>query len=93
MGRRNRRRDDAVPLRPVGSVAGVQSHPDGQWHVRTIAAAAALKTYRCPGCQQEIRPGTAHVVAWPMDRPAGEELRRHWHSPCWANRARRRPGG
>jgi hypothetical protein len=50
------------------------------WHVRAIQPANALKTYRCPGCNQEIRPGTAHVVAW---RDDDEEGRRHWHTPCW----------
>ena len=29
------------------------------------AAASGLKTYRCPGCDQEIRPATPHVVSWP----------------------------
>ncbi len=92
MGRRNRRIDEAVPLRPIGSLSPVQSHPDGQWHVRIIPGASTTKTYRCPGCQQEIHPGTAHVVTWPADRTDGHEDRRHWHSPCWANRAHRRPG-
>lgn len=91
MGRRNRRIDDAVPLRPIGSVASVHSFPDGDWHVRTITGAAATKTYRCPGCQQEIRPGTAHVVAWRADRHDGDEFRRHWHTPCWSTRSTRRP--
>ena len=34
------------------------------WSGRSAAAAAA-KHYRCPGCDQEIPPGVAHVVAWP----------------------------
>ena len=93
MGRRNRRVDDFVPLRPIGSVSAVQDHADGQWHVRTIPGESAQKSYRCPGCQQEIRPGTAHVVAWRADRPDGDEHRRHWHTPCWRARDRRRPGG
>lgn len=84
--------DDAVPLRPIGSVNIAQSFPDGDWYVRTITGAAAVKAYRCPGCQQLIPPGTAHVVAWRADRHDGEEHRRHWHSPCWTNRGTRRPG-
>lgn len=80
-------------MRPLGTVAAVQAHPDGMWHVRTISGAGAAKTYRCPGCQQEIRPGLPHVVAWRADRHDGEEHRRHWHTPCWNARARRRPGG
>jgi hypothetical protein len=48
------------------------------------------KTYRCPGCQQEIRPGTPHLVVVPEGRM---EDRRHWHTPCWRREVRRhRPG-
>ncbi|MGB8022264.1 MAG: hypothetical protein WCF04_13625 [Candidatus Nanopelagicales bacterium] len=91
MGRKNRRRDDPTPLRPIGWIAPVQSHADGDWHVRPIPGAAANKTYRCPGCDQEIQPGSAHVVAWRADRHDGGEARRHWHTPCWNGRDRRRP--
>ena len=45
------------------------------------------KTYRCPGCQQEIAGGTPHVVAWADDSLFGAEAalaaRRHWHTACW----------
>lgn len=65
--------------------------PDGwDYDVRPIAASRALKTYRCPGCDHEIRPGTAHVVAWPSGEGAVDD-RRHWHTPCWGNRANRGP--
>jgi len=50
------------------------------WHVRAVQPVNAVKMYRCPGCNQEIRPGTGHVVAWRED---DEEGRRHWHTPCW----------
>jgi hypothetical protein len=84
--RRARRRDDDVrPLRTDG-VAVTESGPDGDWVMRPIAAAASLKTYRCPGCDHEIRPGVPHVVAW---RVGDEDDRRHWHTPCWAARTRR----
>lgn len=56
------------------------------WQVRLIQPAKALKEYRCPGCNQEIRPATKHVVAW---RESTEEERRHWHLPCWERRVRR----
>ena len=36
--------------------------------------ARATKSYRCPGCDHEIRSGTAHVVVWPAD--AGEHAAR-----------------
>jgi len=57
------------------------------WQVKAVQPANAVKLYRCPGCNQEIRPGTAHVVAWRTD---DEEGRRHWHTPCWMRFARMR---
>jgi hypothetical protein len=45
------------------------------------------KTYRCPGCQQEIRPGTPHLV---VIEEEDVEARRHWHTPCWKRELRRR---
>jgi len=50
------------------------------WNVRPVQPINAAKLYRCPGCNQEIRPGTGHVVAW---RTGDDEGRRHWHTPCW----------
>ena len=38
------------------------------------------KSYRCPGCQQLIQPGTPHLVVVEEGDVAG---RRHWHTPCW----------
>jgi len=67
-----------------------QVWPDGEWVVRQVPGAAATKTYRCPGCDQEIRPGVAHVVVWPAAAPGPDE-RRHWHNSCWQRRPRR-PG-
>src|SRR4029079_7720421 len=61
-------------------------HPDGVWVVRHVTASRAAKAYRCPGCDQEIRPATPHVVAWPEE---AEDDRRHWHTPCWSARDRR----
>lgn len=85
--RRARRRDDTLaPLRTAGW-AVAEEHPDGEWMVRPITAEAAVKEYRCPGCQQEVRPGVPHIVAW---RPGDESGRRHWHTPCWRARDRRR---
>ncbi|HZE40403.1 MAG TPA: hypothetical protein VE172_16500 [Stackebrandtia sp.] len=75
---------------PVGGHArgGIQSIEDG-WYVRGIPGGHSDKAYRCPGCDQEIPPGVAHIVAWPVDGAADE--RRHWHSPCWRARGRRSP--
>ena len=68
-----------------------ESWPDGDWIVRMVPGAAAVKSYRCPGCDQEIPPGVAHIVAWPSLIPGPSE-RRHWHRPCWQRRMQRRPG-
>jgi hypothetical protein len=72
-----------------GGVQTVEFDRDGQeWIVRRITGSTSTKVYRCPGCDQEIRPATPHVVAWPslaLDR------RRHWHTPCWNARDRRGP--
>lgn len=59
----------------------------GTYLVRSVPGARAKKTYRCPGCQQSIRPGVSHVVAWPEEpgwgSVSGLEERRHWHNHCW----------
>ncbi|MGC2652448.1 MAG: hypothetical protein WA317_02325 [Mycobacterium sp.] len=91
-----RRRNPAArqqPFRPLPVVPRLEIGPDGyEYEVRPIAAARAGKTYRCPGCDHEIRSGTAHLVAWPADSPqAGIDDRRHWHTPCWSNRTTRSP--
>ena len=84
-----------VSLSPV--LHRVETGPDGdEYEVHPVAAARAVKTYRCPGCDHEIRSGTAHVVVWPADsRHAGPRTgiddRRHWHTSCWTNRANRGP--
>ncbi|GGM81117.1 hypothetical protein GCM10011609_16390 [Lentzea pudingi] len=80
--------------RPLGGGVGwarTESGPDGDWLVRAISGAQAQKTYRCPGCDHEIRPGVAHVVAWPAQETGSVEERRHWHQACWDSRGRRGP--
>jgi hypothetical protein len=75
----------------------VETWQDEQWRVRMVPGSAAVKSYRCPGCDQEIRPGVPHLVVWPLTGPAvpapgdGPAERRHWHSGCWQARDRRRP--
>ena len=61
--RRNHpKRDDAPPPldldRIKRGVGSVETSADGDWQVRSIPAGAATKTYRCPGCDQEIAPGS-----------------------------------
>ncbi|WP_231580530.1 hypothetical protein [Corynebacterium kalinowskii] len=51
-----------------------------EYLVRQMGASRATKFYICPGCNQNIPPGIAHVVAW---EPGREDDRRHWHKPCW----------
>ncbi|HRN28231.1 MAG TPA: hypothetical protein PK781_03675 [Terrimesophilobacter sp.] len=64
-----------------------ESKRDGLWNVQPVSAAGAIKTYVCPGCSQDVTPGTAHVVTWRADGLMGENddlaARRHWHSHCW----------
>jgi hypothetical protein len=57
--------------------------------VRRVQPYEATKTYLCPGCNQDIRPGTGHLAVVPRSSP---DLRRHWHRACWDQRDRRRPG-
>jgi len=70
----------------------VEDGPDGSWTVQRVSSSE--KSYSCPGCRQEIGPGTAHVVAFASDSIFGADAaledRRHWHSACWSARGRRR---
>jgi hypothetical protein len=69
-----------------GTLRTERTH-DGLWNVQPVSAASAAKTYVCPGCGLEIRPGLAHTVAWRADGLMGEAAdiaaRRHWHTHCW----------
>ncbi|MFB9319499.1 hypothetical protein ACFF2X_18765 [Cryptosporangium minutisporangium] len=89
--RRGRPEADRGPRDPYVPV--VDTVEDG-WVVRRLAGSSTGKTYRCPGCDQEVRGGTAHVVVWPeagsWAGQASPDDRRHWHTPCWAARRRRR---
>ncbi len=72
----------------------VEMHDGEEYVVRAVTGSAATKPYRCPGCDQLIRPATPHIVAWPvvpsMFAATGLDERRHWHSGCWRARDRRR---
>lgn len=91
---RRRGRTPGGPPEPSGVAAGRTELWDGQeWLVRPVPGARSVKTYRCPGCDQEIRPGTGHVVVWPADERGSVQERRHWHTGCWSARERRGPTG
>jgi hypothetical protein len=87
--RRARRKGEDREPAPLFGARTVEADAAGEWVVRPVTAAAAAKTYRCPGCDQEIRPGLPHVAAWRVDDP---DDRRHWHRPCWQARHRRGVG-
>jgi hypothetical protein len=57
--------------------------------LRRIQPDRATKSYRCPGCNQEIPPGIGHVAIIPQSAP---EERRHWHRACWDHRGSRKAG-
>jgi hypothetical protein len=85
---------------PVRHGEPIEEAADGDWVVRPLTGSSTGKTYRCPGCDQEIRPGTPHVVTWaayardsdldPWDTDSASDQRRHWHTVCWRARDRRR---
>jgi hypothetical protein len=97
-----RRRPPARSSRrePVRRADPVEEAADGDWVVRAITGSGTGKAYRCPGCDQEIRRATPHVVTWPAyardsdlqpwDTDSAADQRRHWHATCWRARARRR---
>lgn len=87
----SRKRREPRRLPQALTTRRVETGPDGyDYEVRAVAAPRAVKTYRCPGCDHEIRIGVAHVVVLPVDVGDVDD-RRHWHTSCWANRANRGP--
>jgi len=93
MPRRRPERRKGTGLPPLPVHRRIETGADGfDYEVRPIAASRAVKSYRCPGCDHEIRSGTAHVVVWRVDDgDTGVDDRRHWHTQCWVNRAKRGP--
>lgn len=79
--RRGDSHEEGVPPRPPAG----QRLEDG-YVVRSLSGSAAGRSYRCPGCDQELAASVPHVVVWPEGR---EDDRRHWHTTCWSARDRR----
>ena len=90
MPRANRRRrepeDDSLD-RLLAGWKRTETRRGVTWTVQPVNAAAAQKTYTCPGCGREVAPGVAHVVVWRADGVLGDAAdlaaRRHWHTNCW----------
>lgn len=79
------------PPRPLlASHASASDKADGRWMTQSMPSGSAVKSYRCPGCQQTIAAGTPHVVVWPYEpgwlSERAVDERRHWHTSCWARR-------
>lgn len=89
MGKKSRKRPYNQPhqelqLHRFASMPQVEKRSDG--HEYTVQKLTkATKEYRCPACQQLVRIGDNHVVAWLNDGlfNQGVENRRHWHKSCW----------
>ncbi len=91
MPRANRRRRDERPI-ALDRVGPTTQEWDGRsWSVRRVSGVSdggGGRTRLCPGCSQDIAPGTPHVVVWPADGVGGVGDRRHWHTSCWNARGR-----
>ncbi len=81
--RHPRGRDRPRPVDPglLSGIAPGWAQAEG-FSVRSVQGD---KEYRCPGCQQLVRPGAAHLVVVPDEDPRD---RRHWHTPCWRRELR-----
>jgi hypothetical protein len=82
--RHSRRRVEPRPGRAI-STDRVEVRDGAQWHVRPLAGSS--REYTCPACHQPVRPGTGHVLVWPVVKAllSAEAIdeRRHWHTACW----------
>jgi hypothetical protein len=87
-GRKNTPEDDEVSFDHLTTGWRRTEYRRGtSWNVQPVSTNQATKTYVCPGCELEIAPGVAHLVAWRADGILGDEAdiaaRRHWHTHCW----------
>lgn len=89
MPRRHHARRERPVARPMSAslhgAAPLWARAEG-FTVQAVSG-ATRRTYRCPGCHQEIRPGTPHLV---VVADGDVEGRRHWHTQCWRQELRRR---
>jgi len=90
-GRRSKWNRPARELSAGAAAERADSWQGVEYRVRSVAGSGSSGSYRCPGCDLVLAPGTPHLVAWPADDPAAD-YRRHWHTGCWAARERRSPG-
>jgi hypothetical protein len=90
--RRNLRAPGAAAPDPPRSLnERTEQFRGDDYRVRSLRGAPDAGPYRCPGCDQLVSAGAPHVVAWPAHDVDAND-RRHWHTPCWANRDRRAAG-
>lgn len=89
MGRRNRRQVTEQRELRATSNQTIELWQGVSYVVRQLNGSGSTKTYRCPGCDHEVRPATAHVVVWP-EGDEDADHRRHWHKVCWQHRDNRR---
>ncbi|MEX0991613.1 MAG: hypothetical protein WD004_05020 [Actinomycetota bacterium] len=86
MGRKNERAREREG--PAGRGDGLSSDAP-EWAQALgfdVRQVSGQKTYRCPGCDHEVRTGVQHLVVVPG---ADAEERRHWHTECWRSELRR----
>jgi hypothetical protein len=76
-------RNEPWPERPGAEGAESGDEVD----VRHVQPYQAEKSYRCPGCDHDIRPGEGHEVVVPRN---DSSERRHWHTGCWHRASKRR---
>jgi hypothetical protein len=69
------------PRRTTPDAPGWSQAPG--YEVRTVGGG---KSYRCPGCDHEVRAGVVHLVVVPL---GDADARRHWHTECWRRELRR----
>jgi hypothetical protein len=85
MPRRNRRnpeffeKPEAPPAR-----SAAPTWADTPWF--DVRHVGGENSYRCPGCDHDIRAGSWHLVVVPLD---DVDARRHWHTECWRRELRR----